>query len=80
MPYLDVNQGALFISKRGMFAVSGTAYPTSLGIGPKLIMKYAIQDIYFLAARMHMWVKYRIGSPAHYSRTNTLMFMQRHHR
>jgi hypothetical protein len=65
MPYLDVNQGAFFISERGMFAVSGATNPTSLGIDPKLIMKYAIEDVYFLAAWMHMGVKYRIGSPAH---------------
>jgi hypothetical protein len=42
MPNFDVNQGALFFGKGGMFAVAGTAYPTSLGIDPKLIVKDAI--------------------------------------
>jgi hypothetical protein len=42
MPYFDVNQGALFFGKWGMLAIAGTAYPTSLGIDPKLIVKDAI--------------------------------------
>jgi hypothetical protein len=65
MPYFDVNEGALIFGKRGMFAIAGTAYPASLGIDSKLIVKDAIQHVYFLAARMNMGVKYRIRSPAH---------------
>jgi hypothetical protein len=80
VPYLDVNESALFSSKRGMLTIAGATYPASLGVDPKLIMKDAIQDVNVLAARMNMGVKYRIGSPAHQGRTNTIMFMQRHHR
>ena len=65
MPYFDVNEGALFFGKRGMFAIARTAYPASLGVGPKLIVKDAIQDVNFFTARVNMRVKYRIGSPAH---------------
>jgi hypothetical protein len=65
MPYFDVNQGALFFGKWGMFAVTRAAYPTPFGVDPKLIVKDAIQDINFLAARMNMRIKYRIGSPAY---------------
>jgi hypothetical protein len=65
MPYFDVNKGTPLFGKRGMFAITGTAYPASLGIDPKLVMKDAIQDVNFLAARMNMRVKYRIGSPAY---------------
>jgi hypothetical protein len=41
MPYFDVNKGTLFFGKWGMFAISGTAYPASLGVDTKLIMKDA---------------------------------------
>jgi len=41
MPYFDVNEGALFFGKRGMFAIAGAAYPTSLRVDPKLIVKDA---------------------------------------
>jgi hypothetical protein len=65
MPHLDVNEGTLFFGKRGMFTVSGATNPTSLGIDPKLVMKDTIEDEDFLAARVYMRIKYRIGSPAH---------------
>jgi hypothetical protein len=65
MPYFDVNEGALFFSERSMLAIAGTTYPASLGVGPKLIVKDAIQNENFLAAGMHVGIKHRIGSPAH---------------
>jgi hypothetical protein len=79
MPYFDVNKGTLFFGKWGMFAITGTAYPASLGIDPKLIVKDAIQDVNFLAARMYMGIKYGIRGPANQCCTNPIMFMQRHH-
>jgi hypothetical protein len=65
VPYLDINQSALAFGERRMLAIAGTTYPASLGVGPKLIVKNAIQDINFLAAGMHVGIKHRIGSPAH---------------
>jgi hypothetical protein len=79
VPYLDVNEGALFFGKRGMFTVSGATNPTTLGIGPKLVMKDAIENVDFLATRMHMGVKHGIRGPANQCCTNPIMLMQWHH-
>jgi hypothetical protein len=63
VPYLDVNERAFRSSKGGVFAVTGAANPAPHGIGSKLIMKDAIEDVNFLAARMNMGIKDRIRSP-----------------